>query len=220
MNNKKIFISGSLSNHKLPSEVIQSIFNSIEKQYTFIVGDANGVDKAVQVELKKNAVKNVDVYHVGSTPRNLLDNDWQNKELSVDISNSKLFKNNRYTREAQFYKDNAMADAADLGLVIWQDTKINRFGNIEVSKGSLRNIVNLLFQNKYVGLYLTTKPELGTMKFKRLESFENDVINNHVHEKTKEYYFNYKKKLLKDNDEIKKNNSSSDQEQLSLFNDL
>lgn len=148
---KKMFISGSISSKDIPKDVIGSVDDCRKRNYTILIGDAPGVDKNIQDMLKADNYKNVEVYHVGPSPRNFSDKGWIDKRILVDIENERLFKNGKYTREAQMIKDKAMSDDADFGLVVWKDTSKNRFGNISVSKGSLNNIYNLLVQNKYVG---------------------------------------------------------------------
>ncbi len=210
----KFFISGSISSKDIPQEVIKSVDESREKGYTILVGDARGIDKNVQDMLKADNYKNVEVYYIGSSPRNFSDRDWIGKHIPVDIENESLYKNGKYTREAQMIKDKAMANEADFGLVIWQDTSKNRFGNISVSKGSLNNIYNLLTQNKYVGLYFVPAPEYGIMKFNDLTDFEEKVIEKLVQKETKKYYYKMKKKYANANNRVVEPDSNK---QLSLF---
>lgn len=186
----RIFISGSISETELPSEVLSSIDDSVRRNYQIIVGDAGGVDKTVQKILSDKKYPNVMVYHIGEKPRNLMNKDWTNRKVPVEAENNVYNRNGRFTREAQMVKDKAMSQDADFGLVIWKDTSINRFGKKSVSKGSLNNIVRLLNHNKYVGLYYIPKPEKGIMKFRDLETFRVEVIDNLVDEATKKYFYN------------------------------
>ncbi|WNS83893.1 MULTISPECIES: hypothetical protein [Neisseria] len=211
---KKIFISGSISSKEIPDVVIKSVDNSRERNYTILIGDATGIDKSIQDMLKADNYKNVEIYHVGPTPRNFADRAWINKRILVDTDNEKLFKDGRYTREAQMMKDKAMVDDADFGLVIWRDTSKNRFGNVHVSKGSLNNIYNLLMQEKYVGLFYIPNPEKGIMKFKKLSEFEEQVIEKLVQKETKTYYYKMKKQA---NNLKNIEHKVKDNEQFSLF---
>ncbi|CYU84761.1 hypothetical protein [Streptococcus suis] len=211
----KMFISGSISSKEIPDDVIKSVDDSRKRNYTILVGDARGIDKNIQDMLKADNYKNVEVYHVGPSPRNFSDKEWVDKRVPVDIENEKLFKNGKYTREAQMIKDKAMSDAADFGLVIWKDVSKNRFGNISVSKGSLNNIYNLLIQRKPVGLFYIPTPENGIMKFKSIVEFEEKVIEKLVQKETKDYY--YKMKRAQNNFKSEKISKSSNSEQLSLF---
>ena len=211
---RKIFISGSISSKEIPQEVIKSVDDSRKRNYTILIGDAKGIDKNIQDMLKADNYKNVEVYHVGPSPRNLSDREWIDRRIPVDTENEKFFKNGKYTREAQMIKDKAMSNDADFGLVIWKDTSKNRFGNISVSKGSLNNIYNLLVQNKYVGLFYIPKPEKGIMKFKNIAEFEEQVIEKLVQKETKDYYYKMKKNANKSNDKYSEHGNN---EQLSLF---
>ena len=211
---RKIFISGSISSKEVPQEVIKSVDDSRKRNYTILIGDAKGIDKNIQDMLKADNYKNVEVYHVGPSPRNLSDREWIDRRIPVDTENEKFFKNGKYTREAQMIKDKAMSNDADFGLVIWQDTSKNRFGNISVSKGSLNNIYNLLVQNKYVGLFYIPKPEKGIMKFKNIAEFEEQVIEKLVQKETKDNYYKMKKNANKSNNKYSEHGNN---EQLSLF---
>lgn len=211
---RKIFISGSISSKEIPQEVIKSVDDSRKRNYTILIGDAKGIDKNIQDMLKADNYKNVEVYHVGPSPRNLSDLEWIDRRIPVDTENEKFFKNGKYTREAQMIKDKAMSNDADFGLVIWKDTSKNRFGNISVSKGSLNNIYNLLVQNKYVGLFYIPKPEKGIMKFKNIAEFEEQVIEKLVQQETKDYYYKMKKNANKSNNKYSEHGNN---EQLSLF---
>ncbi len=211
---KKMFISGSISSKEIPDVVIKSVDNSRERNYTILIGDATGIDKSIQDMLKADNYKNVEIYHVGPTPRNFADRAWINKRILVDTDNEKLFKDGKYTRVAQMMKDKAMVDDADFGLVIWRDTSKNRFGNVHVSKGSLNNIYNLLMQEKYVGLFYIPNPEKGIMKFKKLSEFEEQVIEKLVQEETKTYYYKMKKQA---NNLKNIEHKVKEKEQFSLF---
>ena len=212
---RKMFISGSISSKEIPKDVIKSVDDCQKRNYTILIGDAPGIDKNIQDMLKADNYKNVEVYHVGPSPRNFSYKEWVNKRIPVDIENKKLYRNGKYTREGQMIKDRAMADEADFGLVVWKDTRKNRFGKVEVSKGSLNNIYNLLIQNKYVGLYYYPTPENGIMKFKNILEFENKVIEKLVQDETKKYY--YKMKELRVSSKEKQHVVNDSGEQLSLF---
>lgn len=193
----KMFISGSMSTDEISEDILNSIDFSIRKEYHILVGDAKGVDKSIQEILKLNNYKNVIVYHVGETPRNKVDSEWPSKRVEVNHKDEKMFRNGRYTREAQMQKDLQMALDSDFGLVIWEDIKKNRFGNLQVSKGSLNNIFNLLLLNKKVGVYLQGHSEKGIMKLNKVADFEKDILHDLVHTKTQQYYIQIKKDFIK-----------------------
>ena len=101
---RKIFISGSISSKEIPQEVIKSVDDSRKRNYTILIGDAKGIDKNIQDMLKADNYKNVEVYHVGPSPRNLSDREWIDRRIPVDTENEKFFKNGKYTREAQMIR--------------------------------------------------------------------------------------------------------------------
>ena len=212
----KMFISGSIANNTIPNEVIKSVDVSMDKNYVILVGDAKGVDKNIQDLLKINNYSNVNIYHIGNKPRNLADKNWKQFKVIIDESNPKLFKDGKFTRSAQMIKDKRMVSEADFGLVIWQDVSTNRFGNVQVSKGSLNNIYNLLKMGKPVGLYFVPKPDEGIIKLTDLTYFENEVISNMVNVKTKQYYYEMKSEYEKVETK-KKHDKKSQGEQLKFF---
>ena len=212
----KMFISGSIANNTIPDEVIKSVDVSMDKNYVILVGDAKGVDKNIQDLLKINNYSNVNIYHIGNKPRNLADKNWKQFKVIIDDSNPKLFKDGKFTRSAQMIKDKRMVSEADFGLVIWQDVSTNRFGNVQVSKGSLNNIYNLLKMGKPVGLYFVPKPDEGIIKLTDLTYFENEVISNMVNVKTKQYYYEMKSEYEKVETQ-KKHDKKSQGEQLKFF---
>jgi adenine-specific DNA-methyltransferase len=144
----KIFISGSRRISRLNKDILDFVMDIINKEAHIIVGDANGVDKAVQRVLADINYKNVTVYFSGSSPRNNLGG-W--RERSVKTSARK--------NSFEFYsaKDKKMALECDMGLAVW-DGK---------SRGTVENILNILKMNKEVTLYYY--PEKRFIKLGKLE---------------------------------------------------
>lgn len=99
-----------------------------------VIGDANGVDKAVQNFLLLNKYNQVTVYCSGEKCRNNLGN-WHIHFVEV----AKGIKG----RDFFTIKDKAMAKIADYGFALW-DGK---------SQGTLNNINELANQNKKTLLY-------------------------------------------------------------------
>ena len=62
-----------------------------------------------------------------------------------------------------------MGDVTDFGFVVWKPEYPNRFGKASVSKGSLRNIVQLLSDHKPVVLYMLNESD-GTFSLADLRS--------------------------------------------------
>lgn len=116
-------------------------------KHTILVGDANGVDRAVQSFLAEEGYKNVRVFCMEGVCRNNIGN-WP--LVSVSASGTKK----DFTYFAR--KDAEMSRSADFGFMIW-DGK---------SKGTLNNVLNLLEQQKSVLVYLSPRKEFFSIKNK------------------------------------------------------
>jgi len=116
----------------------------LQKGYSLLVGDANGVDRAQQYLFDKN-YRNVLVYCVGQTCRNNV-GQWETKWVR---EHSKV-------KDFHYYmiKDLEMIKDTDYGFMIW-DTK---------SKGTLNNIINLLRENKIVIVYVSSDKKFYTLR--------------------------------------------------------
>ena len=134
-----VFISGSRHIRALNSEIKSRLQNIVNKQFEIIVGDAFGVDKAVQQYLADINYPTVRVFCSGSVCRNNLGT-WTIEWITVDPS----LKGRAFYTE----KDKAMAAQADYGFVLW-DGK---------SQGSLNNIHELIrLERKLLLWYAPTK---------------------------------------------------------------
>ncbi|KMN48963.1 hypothetical protein VL04_03530 [Chromobacterium violaceum] len=140
-----VFIGGSRHVSRLPIEVKKRLDNVINNNHRVIVGDANGVDKAVQKYCLDAAYKKVTVFYSGANFRNNL-GQWSTHRVET----SKALKG------FQFYaaKDREMAREADFGLMIW-DGK---------SPGTVLNVLRLMLAGKIAVLY--NVPEKRTINFK------------------------------------------------------
>jgi len=135
-----VFISGSRKISRLNQEICHRLQNIVDQQFTIMVGDANGVDKAVQKYLSEIHYPNVMVFCSGFSHRHNLGN-WNIKHVLVD---PKLKGRDFYTQ-----KDKEMAARADYGLVIW-DGK---------SPGSFNNVMELLKRGKKILVYVDPHQE-------------------------------------------------------------
>lgn len=131
-----VFISGSRKINHLSKEMQERLQNVIGQQFSVIVGDANGADKALQKYFSETDYQNVTVYCSGNLCRNNLGN-WNLKQVFVD---PKLKGREFYTQ-----KDKEMAEEADYGLVLWDG----------MSPGSLNNIMELLSRGKKALVYFS-----------------------------------------------------------------
>lgn len=143
-----VFFGGSRKLSRLNTELRDRIRNLTEKNFTVLVGDANGADKAVQAFLAKEGYRNVEVFCMEGNCRNNLGS-WPVVSLSPD----------RHKKGFAYFafKDAEMSRRADYGFMIW-DGK---------SKGTLNNVLNLLEQNKSVLLYFSPKREFVTLKSRK-----------------------------------------------------
>ncbi len=145
MSKKIVFIAGPRKISKLSKKVIEKLDSLQSKEFQILIGDANGVDKAVQNYIYKNNYSNVNVYATEGKARNNI-----GKWTVVPVSSE------RKTKDFKYYtaKDIEMAKTADLGFMIWN-------GN---SKGTLRNTIQLLSMNKEVVMYYSPLKKIILLK--------------------------------------------------------
>jgi hypothetical protein len=141
----KVFISGSMSIKHLDREVIERINNILTSDYCVIVGDADGVDSAVQRYLESQGARAVIVYCTGDMPRNNFGH-WKTKNIYSSATSG--------TREYFTAKDITMAEDCDYGLMVW-DTK---------SSGTLNNTIELLKLKKVSLVYINKTTEFLKVK--------------------------------------------------------
>ncbi len=128
--------------------------NIIRNKIEILVGDADGIDTAVQEYLNLKKYSNVTVYCINK-PRNNIGN-WKIKSISCKgtVSFSEYVK-----------KDIAMAHDTDFGFMIWNGK----------SNSTLNNTLNLLEQGKKIRLYL--KPAQKFYSIIKLKDFE-ELLND------------------------------------------
>ena len=151
-----IFMSGSREIPYLPEEFRYRIDRIMAEGYDVVVGDSNrGVDARVIEYLAKSRYERVSIYTIHESPRvkGLLEG-WTICHVATNcekkVSPDGSVKN---ARELETEKDKAMGEIADYGLVAWCSAAPNRFGKLSASKGSLRNMHQLLLAGKPVVLY-------------------------------------------------------------------
>lgn len=132
----KTFISGSMSINTLPADFKQAIYQL--KGTQVLVGDAYGVDYRVQDFLRELQILTT-VYTIKDTPRN-------KRSVLFSVKHVPAHKS-LPEKQKQQYKDVAMAEDCDAGLVLW-DGK---------SYGSYCNILQLLKRGKPVQVFLNNK---------------------------------------------------------------
>lgn len=131
----KVFIGGSREVSKLNKDLKDRIDNIIRNEFLILIGDANGIDKAVQKYLNEKDYNNVIVFCMKGLCRNNIGS-WKTNYVEITDSSKKSF---------DYYstKDLEMAKETDYGFLIW-DAK---------SKGTLNNAINLLKLNKKILMY-------------------------------------------------------------------
>ena len=76
----KVFMGGSRKITRLNKDIKGRIDNVIQKEYTVLIGDANGADKSVQKYLFDKGYKNVRVFCMGNECRNNIGK-WGTKHI-------------------------------------------------------------------------------------------------------------------------------------------
>lgn len=142
----RVFIAGSRRLSRLNKDVRRRIDNIVGKGFVVIVGDANGVDKAVQEYLRSKHYRNVTVFCMEGGCRNNVGG-WPTQSLAAVDPGRKDFA---------YYstKDRAMAEVADYGLMLWDGQ----------SRGTLTSIVNLVGQGKVVVVYVASNKSFYTLR--------------------------------------------------------
>jgi hypothetical protein len=107
-----------------------------EKRFTVLIGDANGVDKAVQQYLASRRYSNVVVFCMEGGCRNNV-GDWATRTIASADSSRHDFAH--YSR-----KDREMVRETDYGLMLWDGR----------SRGTLTSTIDLVRRNKPVVVYL------------------------------------------------------------------
>jgi len=140
-----VFFGGSRNIGRLNPAVRTRLRNLITYKHTVLIGDANGVDKAVQSFFAEEGYRNVVVYCMDGECRNNIGH-WSIK--SIDSGGKK--------KDFAYY---AMKDAqasldADYGFMIWDGE----------SKGTLNNVLNLIQQGKSALVYRLPSREFIQIK--------------------------------------------------------
>lgn len=166
----KIFIAGARAIKTLPKAVEERLNNIQQRRYSVIIGDADGIDKAVQTYYFNSKYQDVTVYASNGKTRNNVGS-WKTKAISV-ADNVKGF---------EFYsmKDKQMAFDADYGFMIWNGK----------SRGTYNNIVNLVEQGKKSLVFLTILQKFIVVNskddLKEITSIISKPCNNEMYEQLK-----------------------------------
>jgi hypothetical protein len=135
----KVLIAGSRRLSRFDKAILARLDKLMSNDCTVLVGDANGVDKAVQTYLAEHRYPKVRVYCMEGECRNNVGG-WENREVASPHPSRKDF-------EHYSTKDREMVTDADYGLMLW-DGK---------SRGTFENIVDLVNKQKPVVVYVHAK---------------------------------------------------------------
>ncbi|HEX6039902.1 hypothetical protein [Longimicrobium sp.] len=131
----RVFLGGSRKMSRLNEPIRARLAEIVRRRMQILVGDANGADRAMQQQLAEWRYPHVEVYFVGSAPRNN-EGAWPAHRIPTPPG----------VRGFDFYsvKDRAMADAAECGIMLWDGE----------SRGTLANVENLANAGKPVTVYV------------------------------------------------------------------
>jgi len=154
----RIFLSGSRSIKSIHPTIQDRLNNLIDNNYSVLIGDANGADKAFQKFFAEKKYSNVIIYHVNESPRNNIGK-WNSIEIPSD--------SNYRGREKFELKDIAMANSADFGIVLWDGKSV----------GSAKNIANLVAMEKYAVVFISK--DKSALNIKNRQDLYT-LINNYL----------------------------------------
>lgn len=144
---KQVFLSGSRSFVALTDEVYESLRKIMQQGLGIVLGDASqGVDAVVAQFLRQMQYPYVTVYTLSARAGFKLDKRWQLRRI-------KVAQGNFTAQERHMQKDRQMGEVADWGLAIFDPISLNRYGNLQVSAGTLRNTIQLLLRHKPVKFF-------------------------------------------------------------------
>jgi len=139
-----VFIGGSRVVSRLNRRITERLDNIMNRQFSALIGDANGADKAVQRYFASRGYRNVTVHCMDVCRNNV--GEWP-------ISRHTAQPNARRDRHYYAIKDEVMANQATCGFMLWDGR----------SKGTLANVLNLLNSQKKVLLYVSPKKSFFTL---------------------------------------------------------
>ena len=142
---QKVFIGGSRTITCLDAAVRQRLNRIIEKELPVLIGDAYGADKAVQQYFKAHHYSQVEVFCMAGGCRNNVGS-WP--ICSIPAPSTK--KDFRYYST----KDQAMADEATVGFMIWDGKSV----------GTLANVFRLISHYKKVAVYTVPSSRFTDLK--------------------------------------------------------
>jgi len=178
----KIVLGGSRNLNQVPDVVAQRLDAWMESGEDFLIGDASGIDSALQRYLKDKHYQSVIVYTAADAVRHNLAN-WRTQVVETGLKSKSAA---RHT-----IKDRKMTELANAGLMLWDQESI----------GTLANILDLARHGKNVTVYdsvvddlvpfegglgidawLSAHPSAAEEARKRLRTYDNRKARNTTHE--------------------------------------
>lgn len=129
-----IFISGSMSIRVLSDRVLEHLRLILDLRLSIVIGDAPGVDAAVQRFLADQGKREVTLFCAGTNPRNNIGK-WPVRRVRANALPG--------TREWHTAKDREMSRLAGSGFVIWDG----------MSRGSFANVQRMCELGRFVTVY-------------------------------------------------------------------
>lgn len=163
---RNVFVSGSRSQTLIP-KVVQDSLEAIKSQgIGVLIGDSNrGVDREVIDFLRAPLYENVTLFTISSSPRVKAEAEWRVRVIEADSSLK--------PKQRQTVKDRIMADEADWGMALFDPIQKNRYGSLQVSSGTLRNVVQMLLQGKPVKFFYLYEGEVRSSKLRSCADLES-----------------------------------------------
>jgi len=142
-----VFVGGSRRISRIDAGIMPRLDRMVERRLRVVVGDASGADSAVQDYLHGRRYDLVEVFCSGSVCRNNKGG-WPTRTVGVPGATKR--------RDFTYYaaKDRAMADEANLGLMLWDGD----------SFGTVMNVHRLVGQRKMVVVYVQNKRRFVDVK--------------------------------------------------------
>lgn len=142
---KKVFLAGSRRLSRLTPDVRQRLDEMVRRQLMILVGDANGADKAIQTYFAEQRYANVLVFCTAGDCRNNVGH-WPIHAVPAP----------HRVRDFAFFtaKDAAMAEEADVGLMLWDGQ----------SSGTIVNVARLVARDKPAVVYTSPLKAFFTLK--------------------------------------------------------
>lgn len=164
----QVFISGSRSLAQLPEEFCRSIDRICEQGFGVLVGDSERGADALALDYLRcwrgEPYPWVTVFTVRARPRVKVEDAWALEVVPGEPGAT--------GRARQTAKDRAMGERATWGLAYFNPVEVNRFGNLQVSSGTLRNAVQLLLAGRPVRFFYTYEDTARVAGLASIEELE------------------------------------------------